>query len=35
MKTIISSALVGTLGLGIAFSVSAGPVEDQIAFQKY
>ena len=35
MKTIISSALVGTLGLGIAFSVAAGPVEDQIAFQKY
>ena len=35
MKKVISSALVGTLSLGIAFGVSAGPVEDQIAFQKY
>ncbi len=35
MKKVISSALVGTLSLGIAFSVSAGPMEDQAAFQKY
>ena len=35
MKKIIGSALAGTLGLSIAFGISAGPVEDQIAFQKY
>ena len=35
MKKIIGSALAGTLGLVIAFGISAGPVEDQIAFQKY
>jgi sulfur-oxidizing protein SoxA len=34
MKTIIRSTL-GTLGLGLALGVSAGPVEDQAAFQKY
>ena len=34
MKTIIRGTL-GTLGLGLALSVSAGPVEDQAAFQKY
>jgi sulfur-oxidizing protein SoxA len=34
MKTIIRSTL-GTVGLGLALGVSAGPVEDQAAFQKY
>jgi sulfur-oxidizing protein SoxA len=34
MKTIIRGTL-GTLGLGLALGVSAGPVEDQAAFQKY
>jgi len=34
MKTIIRNTL-GTLGLGLALGVSAGPVEDQAAFQKY
>ena len=34
MKTIIRSTL-GTLGLGLALGVSAGPVEEQAAFQKY
>ena len=34
MKIIIRSTLA-TLGLGIALGVSAGPVEDQAAFQKY
>jgi len=34
MKTIIRGTL-GTLGLGLALSVSAGPVEDQAAFRKY
>ena len=34
MKIIIRGTLA-TLGLGIALGVSAGPVEDQAAFQKY
>ena len=34
MKTTIQGTLA-TLGLGIALGVSAGPVEDQAAFQKY
>jgi len=34
MKTIIRNTL-GTLGLGLALGVSAGPIEDQAAFQKY
>jgi len=35
MKTIISSVLAGAFGLSLAFGVSAGPFEDQVAFQKF
>jgi sulfur-oxidizing protein SoxA len=35
MKTITRATLAATVGLGFAIGVSAGPVEDQAAFQKY